>query len=247
MCLKERFERGTAALALAFLLAPLVFPSNAGAAGADPDASITAKDITLSLYDPAEGDTVIIMAHVEYHISTPDTDLIVEFILDGLMWSYTGIMAGPNETSMDVTFDWIASKGEHIITIALDPQNDVIETDEGNNNASIDLHARALPVNPPETNWTLWAAVALVLVAGIALAVLAHRSVRRSREMAAGEGRTREEETSGGKDEAQAEETGEAEEKEKDEEKAANTDHNEIEKEPRGTGEDGKKASKDED
>jgi len=202
----QRFERGVAALALALLLALTISPANAGAAGADPDASITAKDITLSFYDPAEGDSVIITAHVEYHISAPDTDVIVELVVDGRMWSYTGFTAGPNETSMDVGFIWIATKGEHIITIALDPHNDIMETDEGNNNASINLHGRALPVNPPETNWTLWVAVALVLVAGVALAALAVRSIRRKRERSGGAGEPHDEDTNEETDIEQAKE-----------------------------------------
>jgi len=68
----------------------------------------------------------------------------VRLLVDGVQENQTQVDFGPNST-VRVNFTWIASSGDHLIMISLDPDDMISELIEGNNNASEQVNISTLP------------------------------------------------------------------------------------------------------
>jgi len=104
-----------------------------------PDIYVLAADISFSNANPIEGELVHITAKVRGANITQSISFSVDsFIDNAFRESRTPDLNGSMTV---VTFNWIAVRGEHYYTIAVDPLNKIAESDEANNNATASLLA----------------------------------------------------------------------------------------------------------
>lgn len=106
-----------------------------------PDFTLSPSDIQFSNNDPIVGENVVINAKIH---NNGETDAIteVELIIDGISIGNNTISVTPNSTN-SIQFNWSAIIGTHKIAIVIDPENKVIELNESNNYAIIELNTIA--------------------------------------------------------------------------------------------------------
>jgi hypothetical protein len=117
-------------------------------AGNLPDLAITSQDISFSNLNPNPGDTVTLEARVHNKGNTSASNVSVQaFDFDTFLGEVTIDSIAPNSfgtASIPVSFP---SSGEHLIRVAVDPIDAILELDENNNEAHQILQVGA----PPET------------------------------------------------------------------------------------------------
>lgn len=97
----------------------------------EADLAIGVLDVSLSPIDLKEPDIVTINATVHNYGGTDVSDAIVQLRVDNdLERRYVSV---PKGSTADVSFVWPSTYGDHPITITLDPQNSLPESNESNN------------------------------------------------------------------------------------------------------------------
>ncbi|NQU79268.1 hypothetical protein HQ545_05890 [Candidatus Woesearchaeota archaeon] len=105
-------------------------------ASSAPDLELDTSDITFSDSLPRESQNITIFANVSNLGTTTAENVTVQFIADGSeIGNATINISGSSWTQANVT--WLAQMGQNNISVYVDPDNDVAESNETNNNASI--------------------------------------------------------------------------------------------------------------
>ncbi len=110
----------------------------------ETDLSVTGADITLSNEDPAPGEEVVVRAAIHNNGPGGVVDLSVRFLLGGNPVGNATVAALGAGDVARVAQRVVLPAGWQVIQVQVDPDDDVPETDEGNNIAT-----RLLRVGPP--------------------------------------------------------------------------------------------------
>lgn len=112
-----------------------------------PDLAIPSADISFSPESPIEGEIVIINATI-HNIGGENASNVVVRFFDGGEQIGTdqviGFIGIGDEGAVSVTCDTTGEAGSHVITVKVDPDNEIEESDETNNEAS-----KPITVEPP--------------------------------------------------------------------------------------------------
>ena len=108
------------------------------------DVSVPDGNLTVSDEHPDEGEPVTISANVTNTGNLNATDLEVSFCSDGVPFASKRIWVPANGTNA-TSASWTAVTGDHRLSVVLDPENRIVETDETNNSANITLNVNDLP------------------------------------------------------------------------------------------------------
>jgi PKD repeat protein len=108
------------------------------------DVSIDNDSVSASTVRPNEGDNVVITANVNNTGSLNASDLEVAFYDNGVEFASNRIWVPANGTNV-TTANWKAVQGSHVITVELDPVNEIVETNETNNTAFITVAVNDKP------------------------------------------------------------------------------------------------------
>jgi PKD repeat protein len=108
------------------------------------DVSIPDGNLAVSDEHPDEGGPVTISANVTNTGNLNATDLEVSFCADGVPFASKRIWVPANGTN-STNASWTAVTGDHRLSVVLDPENRIVETDETNNTANITLNVNDLP------------------------------------------------------------------------------------------------------
>jgi len=100
-----------------------------------PDLYLGSEDISVS-GTLESGSTVTISADVHNDGNMDAEDIMVEFYVDGEAVGYDTIASIPQQQQSSASATWLALGGERQISVVVDPENDIFESDEGNNLAS---------------------------------------------------------------------------------------------------------------
>jgi subtilase family serine protease len=114
------------------------------------DCGLESVDINISTPSPTEGEKIVIIVNIHiYNLITLDQqiNLPVRLLVDNITHSQRLIAIDNSLIQLD--FVWRARKGEHKITIVLDPENNIIEADEKNN-----LAVKQIFVQPLDSDGT---------------------------------------------------------------------------------------------
>ncbi len=129
-----------------------------------------------SALEVMEGDLVTIQLDVSNSGETTARDVYVQFFLDGLPYSQPLYLSSlePGEVQ-NLSTSWTANlTGFHELSVKVDSTNDVDETIEDNNGASVQVH-----VETPDYQTSPGPSLVLVLVVMMALALVVARRRRR--------------------------------------------------------------------
>jgi PKD repeat protein len=120
------------------------------------DVSIPPGNLTVSDEHPDEGVSVTIAANITNTGNLNASDLEVSFCADGVPFASRRIWVPANGTN-STSAPWKAVTGSHRLSVVLDPDNDIWETDESNNTANITVFVNDLPkaVLTPSTSTAL--------------------------------------------------------------------------------------------
>jgi len=108
------------------------------------DASITNDSLNASTIRPNEGDNVTITANVNNSGNLNVTNMEVAFYDNGVKFASNRIWVPANGTNV-TTANWKAVQGSHVISVGLDPVNEIVETNETNNTAFITVAVNDRP------------------------------------------------------------------------------------------------------
>ena len=108
------------------------------------DVSVPAGNITVSNERPNEGDLVVLSANVTNTGNLNASDLDVQFCVDGVPFESKHIWVPANGTN-STSATWLAVAGNHRMSVVLDPENKISETDETNNTANLNLAVNDRP------------------------------------------------------------------------------------------------------
>ena len=114
-----------------------------------PDAALSTGDLSLSV-DPVY-DGMRILLNAEMH-NLGDTEFKggrIAFFIDGMEAGYRQAYVN-RRSSVVVSISWLATGGEHQLTVLADPANNILEWNESNNNATMDF--TVLPAPPPSAS-----------------------------------------------------------------------------------------------
>ena len=102
-----------------------------------PDLSISAEDIKLLTYNDVNG-TITISAEVYNKGTLPASNVAVSFYQFGTLFDEVIITGIPEESSeiVTVTLDVSGASGERLIQVAVDPDDEIVESNEYNNQAT---------------------------------------------------------------------------------------------------------------
>jgi hypothetical protein len=146
--------KGLSALMILALGLPLL-PQPAAGQPALPDLSISPKDVSISNSSPAEGEPVFINATVHVSAGEPAGPATVELLVDNKVRGLKEASIDPNITVRIISFEWWTTGGHHNVAVVLDPANEIAESNEGNNAASVELDVRGRPPAPAGMDWPL--------------------------------------------------------------------------------------------
>jgi uncharacterized repeat protein (TIGR01451 family) len=129
-----------------------------------PELAVSASEFTFSNNYPDEGDTITLSAIVWNTGPVSAANVNVSFYdgdpAGGTPGEYIGsdkvyVFTGENDTA---TIEWIASEGQHLLWVVVDPNNDVPEYDKLNNKANNVLFVNAVHVDQPPlfSDGTVW-------------------------------------------------------------------------------------------
>ena len=120
-----------------------------------PDVTINSTGITYEPTEPQSGQSVKLKVPIKNIGSGVARDVRVRLywglpVQGGIKVSGDLIINSiePGETEI-VPIGWCAEIGDHILTIILDPENEIAETDKSNNRSSITIHVVEGPPLPP--------------------------------------------------------------------------------------------------
>lgn len=111
-----------------------------------PDIYMSQADLTFSDDAPMEGDIIFVTAAFHSVNLTRVVNLTVGMLVDDLTAAQRTLVF--NTTTGGAAFDWTAGAGNHTITIQLDPNNTIEETDRTNNNATRTIRVKERPPPP---------------------------------------------------------------------------------------------------
>lgn len=122
-----------------------------------PDLTLSPSDISFSNPNPAVEETVTITATIHNIGNADATDVVVQFF-DGDP-DNAGTQIGDDQTIASINaggtgtaqVDWTATSGSHDIYVIVDPYDDILESDESNNEA----HTEVNVIDPGPTNFAL--------------------------------------------------------------------------------------------
>ncbi|UCH88487.1 MAG: M20/M25/M40 family metallo-hydrolase [Thermoplasmata archaeon] len=119
------------------------------------DLSITGNNLTVSNLFPNEAEDVEITVNVTNTGNLNADNMEVVFYDNGMQFASTRIRVEANNTNITTT-TWQPTVGSHNISVVVDPKNEIVETDETNNSASIILDVNDVPkailtANPMKT------------------------------------------------------------------------------------------------
>lgn len=133
-----------------------------------PDFNLTQDDITVAPSQLKNKDIAEITVEVRNDGRVNATNVMVSFMVDGEEIANGTIDQLPFNTSAQISFNWTAETGEHLIEILIDPQNATSELEESNNHASVSVDVEFVEAFP---GWYLWVAVIAVVLIALALVV----------------------------------------------------------------------------
>ena len=108
------------------------------------DVSIAPGNMTVSDDHPEEGEAAILTANITNTGNLNATDLEVSFLADGVPFATRRLWVPANGTN-STNAAWTAVTGTHRLSVALDPQNQIVETDETNNTANLTVYVNDRP------------------------------------------------------------------------------------------------------
>ena len=159
------------AAALFFVMPP--FPGAAGEPGAAPELWISEGDLQVSNASPLEGQLVLINVTARLNATEPEGTVTGELVIDDRLEKIFEIPVDPGIAFLNRSFEWRARGGRHRIGVLLDPADQLRESNESNNQATVFIRVRALPPSPAGLDWCTVASAAvfmsLVALAGALL------------------------------------------------------------------------------
>ncbi len=109
------------------------------------DLALASSNITFSTTTPVEGQTITINATISNTGSSQATNVKVQFLDDDQEIGNTTITI-PADSSRNTTINWKNQIGKNNLTVKVDPDNSVDESNETNNNASTIFNVNAYHV-----------------------------------------------------------------------------------------------------
>jgi hypothetical protein len=105
-----------------------------------PDLTLSTGDIGFNPSAPAEGDTITIKATIHNDGIISATNVVVQFSTDGTPIGEQTIIWIQSGSTGTASIKWVpAAAGTHTITVKVDPENRIAESNEGNNLASREI------------------------------------------------------------------------------------------------------------
>jgi PKD repeat protein len=105
---------------------------------------VTPGNLTISNDKPVEDELIEVNVTINNSGNLNATDLEVEFYEDGFAFASKRINVPANGTNI-TNATWIAKEGNHVISVVLDPTNEIPETDETNNSVYITVGVNDRP------------------------------------------------------------------------------------------------------
>ena len=116
------------------------------------DFTLNSSDIVFSDSSPTAGDNIVITATIHNTENGSYSNFDVSLLVDNVIQSTNQLSISGNSTNT-TQFSWTAVVGTHDITIRVDPSDNVVETNESNNNASKQISVSSPPSPPPEDKY----------------------------------------------------------------------------------------------
>jgi hypothetical protein len=133
-----------------------------------PDFNLTQDNITIVPPQLKNKDIAEITVEVRNDGRVNATAVMVSILVDGEEIANGTIDLLPFNTSAQISFNWAAETGEHLIEVIIDPHDATSELDELNNHASVTVDVEFVEAFP---GWYLWVAVIAVVLIALALVV----------------------------------------------------------------------------
>lgn len=111
-----------------------------------PDLAMARADLTISNQTPVAGMPLTLTARVRNLGPSNASGCSVTFLVDGSPAAESTVDLGAGNLS-ELVFHWTAAAGEHALTVEVDPQDLIEESNETNNNATLLVSVGARP--PP--------------------------------------------------------------------------------------------------
>jgi hypothetical protein len=141
-----------------------------------PDLRVEAGKVRVD-GDALDGSRIAVRAVISNAGPSPAGEFRVAYLVDGKESGSESVSGLAVRETRDVSWEWTAVKGKHVLRIVLDPDAKVKESDESNNEGSAAVEV----VSPPrafEIPWWLLLLIA-AMAAGLAVAAAASRSRKR--------------------------------------------------------------------
>lgn len=124
------------------------FSAELDIACAPVDFTLNSSDIIFSDNSPTAGDNIVITATIHNTENGSYSNFDVSLLVDNVTQSTNQLSISGNSTNT-TQFSWMAVVGTHDITIRVDPSDNVVETNESNNNASKQITVSSPSPPPP--------------------------------------------------------------------------------------------------
>ena len=111
------------------------------------DLMLNSSDISFTPEKPVEGDVVTVTAVVRNMGYVNASDVVVRFLDNTSVIGSTQVSVGGGSTTA-TSVNWTPVVGVHTITVVVDPEDNISESDESNNNASKNITVKPKPNTP---------------------------------------------------------------------------------------------------
>ena len=118
-----------------------------------PPPDLIVKNISYSSQDAATGDTVTITASIMNTKGSRTPECTAECYVDGASIGTKQVPGLDAGQSADITFDWKALPGTHSFNVRADVNNNVMETDETNNEGTVTFTTATPELSVGDINW----------------------------------------------------------------------------------------------
>ncbi|MCG2827218.1 MAG: hypothetical protein L6265_11570 [Thermoplasmatales archaeon] len=133
---------------------------------------LTVSEINVSVSNPKEGDNVIFSVNIYNKGNQDASNVEVLFTVDGYVIGEENISLLKSGDCVMLTFSWKCVKGEHVVSVFVDPENRIDESDETNSVAKKMLFVEERKVEVWPSSAVIYAVMILCVFAIVTIILL---------------------------------------------------------------------------